>query len=352
MKSDTLEKKIGQLFIIGFEGKTITHEHPIVKDIANRNLGGVILFDRLIAASKNNNNISNYKQLTQLITSLQELAQTTLLIAVDQEGGRVSRFKNENGFPVTPAPCELGKMPDLQRTIESSHQTAQMLKSVGVNLNLAPVVDLNIYAENPIIGKYGRSFSANGIDVAAHAGVWIEQHRQQGILSCLKHFPGHGSSRTDSHLGFVEITDTWNETELQPYQQLINEGLADTIMLGHLFNRNCDAKYPATLSRKIIQSLLRDRLNFDGVVISDDMQMKAISDHYGLEDACCKAIAAGVDLLIVGNNLVHDPHILPKLRDGIMRGLDEKILTEERIEKAWSRIQRLKQDIGTSHAAQ
>jgi beta-N-acetylhexosaminidase len=321
-------------------------------DIAERNLGGVILFDCLLAASKKINNITNYKQLSHLTTSLQELAQTALFIAVDQEGGRVSRFKNENGFPVTPAPNELGKMEDLQLTIDSSLQTARMLKSVGVNLNLAPVVDLNIYVENPIIGKYGRSFSANPIDVAAHAGVWIQQHRQQGILSCLKHFPGHGSSRTDSHLGFVEITDTWKEIELQPYQQLISEGLADTIMLGHLFNRNFDEKYPSTLSRKTIQSLLRNRLNFDGVVISDDMQMKAISDHYGLEDACCRALTAGVDLIIVGNNLEHDPRIFPKLRDGILRGLDEKRVTEDRIEKAWSRIQQLKQFAGMSNESQ
>jgi beta-N-acetylhexosaminidase len=348
MKSVSLEQKIGQLFIIGFEGDTLTPDHPVAQDIAKRNLGGVILFDRLLATSKKTNNISSPTQLTTLIASLQELAQKTLFIAVDQEGGLVSRFKNYNGFPVSPAASELGRSPDLQLTRQSGRQTAQMLSSVGVNLNLAPVVDLNIYLENPIIGKYNRSFSASGADVTAHAAAWVQEHRLQGVLSCLKHFPGHGSSRADSHLGFVEITETWQEIELQPFQQLISEGLADAIMLGHLFNRNLDEKYPATLSRKTIQSLLRNRLAFDGVIISDDMQMRAITDHYGLGEACCKALAAGVDLLIVGNNLDHDPLVFPKLRDAIRRGLDAGTITEERIEKAWSRVQHLKQSLTRS----
>ncbi len=345
MKSVSLEQKIGQLFIIGFEGDTLTPDHPVAEDIAKRNLGGVILFDRLLASSKKTNNISSSAQLITLITSLQEIAKTTLFIAVDQEGGLVSRFKNDNGFPVSPAASELGKYPNLQLTRQSGRQTAQMLSSVGVNLNLAPVVDLNIFLENPIIGKYNRSFSASGTDVTAHAAAWVQEHRLEGVLSCLKHFPGHGSSRTDSHLGFVEITETWREIELQPFQQLISEGLADAIMLGHLFNRNLDGKYPATLSRKTIQSLLRNRLAFEGVVISDDMQMRAITDHYGLGEACCKALAAGVDLLIVGNNLDHDPLVFPKLRDAIKRGLDAGTITEERIEKAWSRVQHLKQSL-------
>ncbi len=218
-----------------------------------------------------------------------------------------------------------------------------MLRNVGVNLNLAPVVDLNVYEENPIIGKYGRSFSADGDTVTAHAEAWIREHREQGILSCLKHFPGHGSSRTDSHLGFVDITESWQDTELLPYQQLVRAGLADAIMVGHLFNKNFDEQYPATLSRATIQKLIRQELQFEGVVISDDMQMKAITDHYGLEDACCKALAAGVDLLIIGNNLDYDPMILSKVRDVILRGLDKGIITEARLENAWRRIQKFKQ---------
>ncbi len=349
MTQHSLEQKIGQMFILGFAGATLQPELPIAQDISKRNLGGVILFDRFLAASKEINNILNAEQLSQLTASLQELADEPLLIAVDQEGGQVNRFKEERGFPVTPAAIELGRSSDLTLTIESAQQTAKMLRSVGVNLNLAPVVDLNVYEENPIIGKYGRSFSADSAIVTAHARAWIKEHRQQGILCCLKHFPGHGSSHTDSHLGFVDVTESWQETELLPYQSLISDSLADSIMLGHLFNRNFDAQNPATLSRSTIQTLVRNRLQFEGVIISDDMQMGAITGHYGLEEACCKAITAGVDLLIIGNNLNHDPLILSKVRDAILRGLDKRTITEARIEKAWNRIQKFKQAIPKQH---
>ncbi len=345
MTHHSLEQKIGQLFILGFSGATLQPKLPIAQDIRNRNLGGVILFDRFLAASQDTNNIINATQLRQLTASLQELADEPLLIAVDQEGGKVNRFKQDRGFSVTPPAVELGSVTDLTSTILSARQTARMLQDVGINLNLAPVVDLNVYEENPIIGKFGRSFSADPSVVTAHARAWIGEHRQQEILCCLKHFPGHGSSRTDSHLGFVDITETWQDAELLPYRSLIGEGLADAIMIGHLFNRNFDVQHPATLSRATIQSLVRQRLQFEGVVISDDMQMKAITGHYGLEEACCKALAAGVDLLIIGNNLDYDPLILSKVRDVILRGLDKGIITEARIEKAWSRIQKFKQAI-------
>jgi beta-N-acetylhexosaminidase len=343
----SLEQKLGQLFILGFTGSTVTADHPIAQDIMKRKLGGVILFDRCLAASQDTNNIINAGQLSLLTASLRELAEEPLLVAVDQEGGRVSRFKQERGFPGTPPAVELGSSPDLRATIDSARQTARMLRDVGVNLNLAPVVDLNVYEKNPIIGRYGRSFSADPEVVAAHSAVWIREHRRRGILSCLKHFPGHGSSRTDSHLGFVDITETWREEELLPYQRLIHAGQAEAIMLGHLFHRNFDDHYPATLSRATIQTLVRRRLRFDGVIITDDMQMKAITGHYGLEDACCRALAAGVDLLIIGNNLVYDPLILSRVINAILTGLDQGTITEARVEEAWSRVHTLKQSIAT-----
>ncbi len=345
----SLEQKIGQLFILGFSGDTVTAEDPIGEDIYKRNLGGVILFDRCLASSEKTNNIIDARQLRLLTASLRELSNEPFLVAVDQEGGRVSRFTQERGFPVTPAAVQLGNSPDLHTTIASARQTARMLDDIGVNLNLAPVVDLNVYQENPIIGKYGRSFSADPAIVTARAAAWIREHRQLGILSCLKHFPGHGSSRTDSHLGFVDITETWHEDELVPYQQLIRTGQIEAIMLGHLFHRNFDPQYPATLSRATIQTLLRQRLQFDGVVITDDMQMKAITGHYGIEDACCRALAAGVDLLIIGNNLDRDPFILSKVIDAVMRKLDEGTIAEARLEEAWSRIQKFKQPLLMCH---
>lgn len=343
MSYPSLEDKIGQLFLVGFSGDTLSSDHPIVEDITEGNLGGVILFDQLLAMRRGTNNIISSKQLRELTTSLQDAAKDPLLIAVDQEGGYVNRFKENRGFPTTLSAEVLGKNDDLQLTIDSARQTAEMLRSTGINFNLSPVVDLNLLTENPIIGKYGRSFSEYPEGVIDHAGKWISEHKKVGILNCLKHFPGHGSSRTDSHLGFVDITQSWQKEELIPFERLISSGLADAIMTGHLYNKNFDSHYPATLSSSTLQSLLRKELQFDGVIISDDMQMKAITSRFGLEEACCKAIKAGIDLIIIGNNLVHDPFVFRKLAKSLRNAVLQGTLTEERIEDAWTRVQKIKQ---------
>lgn len=345
MTNPTFRQKIAQLFILGFSGDTISSEHPISQDISQRKLGGVILFDRLLAHDKSSNNIINSAQLRQLTQSLQELSDTDLLVCVDQEGGRVCRFSKERGFPTTPAAQDLGETDDLTATQLYGRQTAEMLREVGVNFNLAPVVDLNIYPENPIIGKYGRSFSEHAHTVATQARTWISQHRQAKILTCLKHFPGHGSSLSDSHLGFVDVTDTWQENELLPFEQLIDQKMADSVMIGHLFNRNFDSNYPATLSKSTIYNQLCQKLNYNGPVISDDMQMKAITDHYGLAEACCLAINAGVDIIIIGNNLDHKPFILQHLIDSVEKCVEQGTIEESRIEEAYKKTLTLKQQL-------
>lgn len=345
MTLPTIEQQIGQLFILGFRGGSVAADDPIVEDIRLRNLGGVILFDRHLASDKKINNIESPQQLINLIDKLQEAAETRLLIGIDQEGGMVSRLKHESGFAITPAAKELGNSKDLKATGKSARQTARMLGSLGINLNFAPVVDLNLNAKNPIIGKYDRSFSSDASKVIEHSKAWIKAHRESNILSCLKHFPGHGSSITDSHLGFVDISDSWSQTELLPYRELIQSGLADTIMVGHLYNRTIDATHPATLSRATLSTLLREELQFDGATISDDMQMKAITQRYGIEEACCKAISAGIDLVIIGNNLIYDPDVLVKIQKAVLRGLENNTVSEQRITEAWKRIQHLKQHI-------
>jgi beta-N-acetylhexosaminidase len=339
MVHSPLHQKIGQLFLIGFAGETLWPDHPLVADIADENLGGVILFDRFLAKKSDTHNIIDAKQLQRLTADLQSLAGGQLLIAVDQEGGRVNRFSPARGFPVTPPASELGRTGNLELTAASARQTARMLEGVGVNFNLAPVVDVNIDQDNPIIGRCGRSFSDRGETVAAHAAVWIREHRAAGLHCCLKHFPGHGSSRADSHRGFVDITSTWQKGELEPYRLLIKEGLAEAVMVGHLINKKFDANNPATLSPTTIQSLLRHDLGFKGLVVSDDMQMKAITDHYRLEEACCCALAAGIDLLIIGNNLVDDPGVLGRMKAAIVQAVDKGILAEQRIDEAWTAVQ-------------
>jgi len=344
-----LEQKIGQLFLIGFQGDSIDVSHPVAADITQRNLGGVILFDRSLATKQDYNNIRSADQVKLLTATLQGLARTPLLIGVDQEGGKVRRLKPGLGFPATASAAELGQKNDMTLTAIHAATTADTLQALGINLNLAPVVDVNSFAANPVIGRLDRSFSPSPETISAHAGAWIRAHRTRDVLSCLKHFPGHGSSRTDSHLGFTDITETWSPAELEPYKNLINSDLADAIMTGHLFHKELDPIHPATLSTRIIGTLLRQELQFTGVVISDDLQMKAITDRYGLEEATCLALAAGVDLLVIGNNLDYAPDILARVIPAILQAIRAGKLQEKMIHEAYARIQQLKKKVLRSH---
>ncbi len=338
-----IEQQIGQLFLIGFQGTAVTEDSPIVEDIRLRNLGGVILFDRFLAGKQPQNNIISASQVRSLTHSLQGYADCPLLIAVDQEGGLVKRLKPAAGFPETASAQTLGDTNDISQTRIHAACTAAMLSEAGINFNLAPVADLNIYPANPVIGALQRSFSSSSDTVITHASQWVAVHKKQNILSCLKHFPGHGSSRTDSHLGFTDISSSWNREELLPFQSLIRSGHADSIMLAHVFHKELDPTFPASLSPAVVTTLLREQLGFDGLLLTDDMQMKAITNAYGLEEAVCFALAAGVDMIIVGNNLDYDPHILQKLISAVLQAVKEKKISEERIQQAWKRVQLAKE---------
>ncbi len=343
-----LEKIIGQLFILGFNGSSIDQNHPIITDIKSRNLGGVILFDKLIANKKDTNNIVSPAQVKKLTTFLQDQASTPLLIAIDQEGGMVQRLKAETGFPVTASAADLGNHDDPFLTAIHAGCTAQTLSLLGINYNLAPVVDLNIYPDNPVIGKIKRSFSDDSDTVIRHATIWIQEHKKKNILSCLKHFPGHGSSQTDSHLGFTDISTSWQEVELLPFKKLIeknNQTAVDSVMLGHLYHSGLDNTYPTSLSYSVIQNLLRTQLGFKGVAITDDLQMKAITDKYGLEESVCLTLAAGVDMIIVGNNLEYDPDFLQRAIPAVIHAVEENRLPEARIHEAWQRVMDMKKNL-------
>ncbi len=337
-----LEKKIGQLFILGFKGDKVDESDLIVRDIVKRNLGGVILFDCLLAHHSEKNNIVSASQVKNLTNKLQEFADTPLFIAIDQEGGRVQRLKPKLGFPETLSAETLGGYDDTTLTTIHGLVCADTLQSLGVNFNLAPVVDLNNRQDNPVIAQLGRSFSKEPSTVSKHATAWIDAHTRRNVISCLKHFPGHGSSQTDSHLGFTDISDYWQEEELLPFRTMIKAGVVDAIMTGHLFHRGLDPSYPASLSTEIIQTLLRDQLQFEGVVVSDDLQMKGVREKYTLEEAVCLGIQAGTDLFIVGNNLEYEPMILSRLIKTICSMVEEGVIAEALIDKACGRIAKLK----------
>jgi beta-N-acetylhexosaminidase len=212
-----------------------------------------------------------------------------------------------------------------------------------INLNFAPSVDLNINPENPIIGKMERSFSSDPQIVTDNVRIWVNEHKKCGIISSLKHFPGHGSSKTDTHLGLTDVTDTWTEAELLPYKTLIHEGVCDMVMTSHVFNSKLDPEYPATMSKAILTGILREQLGYKGVIVTDDMAMGAIVEQYSFEEALEKTVNAGADILILSNNgKEYDPEVAKKAIDIIYQFVSEGKIQKQTIEDAYNRIMALK----------
>jgi len=256
----------------------------------------------------------------------------------------INRLQERYGFLAVPSPEELGKKDNPQETKEIISLLAQELSLLGFNVDFAPVVDVNINPENPVIGGLERSFSSNPQKVAEQAKAFIEALNSFNIISSLKHFPGHGSSKDDSHLGMTDITNTWREQELIPYQALINEGLAYMIMTAHIINKNIDPELPATLSPLFIKNILREQLGFDGVVVSDDMQMGAIVKYYGFAEALVRAVNAGCDILIISNNgETYDENSAQEAQNIIFEAVKNGDIPPERIEQAFKRIRDLKE---------
>ncbi len=345
-KQETLDYKIAQMLMIGFSGSALNSANPIVRDVRDRGVGGVFLMDYNGSAYSN---ITSPAQLKTLTSGLQDLASgwpLPLLIAVDQEGGQVARLKTRYGFPATVSQQYLGSRNDLATTRSYARSTARTLASHGINLNFAPVVDVNTNPYNPIIGSKGRSFSSNPGTVAEHSLEVIKAHREQGVFCTLKHFPGHGSSTADSHLGFVDVTRTWSEKELQPYRQIIGAGECDVVMTAHIFNSRLDPNHPATLSYRTITNLLREQLGFWGVVVSDDMQMRAISSHYSLQQALGLSISAGVDMITMSPARAFQADLASRAIDIVKGFVTSGAISETRIEESYTRIKRLKERLG------
>lgn len=341
--ADSLDIKIGQMLMVGFRGANPEEAGDILLDIADLHLGGVVLFDYDVAARSPHRNIESPRQVARLVETLQEKSQRPLFIAIDQEGGRVSRLKPAKGFAPSLSARSLGRLDRTDSTRAAARDIAWSLRELGITMNLAPVVDLDVNPENPVIGKLERSYSADPAVVTRHATIVARELERVNIVPVLKHFPGHGSSRADSHLGFTDVSGSWSEIELEPYRRMLADGYAGAIMTAHVFNERLDPAYPATLSKATIAGLLRGRLGFDGVVVSDDLQMKAIADHYGLREAILRALDAEVDILLFANNSVWDPDIARKAA-AIMRSLvEEGAVSSERIDRSWKRIITLKQ---------
>lgn len=335
------------MLLVGFRGTTIEPDSTVIPDIKDSLVGGIIYFDRdMIIRDLPYRNIQSPKQVTQLSEQLQKLSGIPLFVSIDQEGGKVNRLKPEYGFPATKSHKELGDENDEQGTFEHSRLIAKTLKDAGINLNFAPCLDLGINPLNTVIYKKERYFSANPAEVGKHGSAYIRGHVSEGVLATVKHFPGHGSSMADTHLSMADVTDTWQESEIEPYHRIISEGTCSVIMVSHVFNRNLDPDWPSTLSEKIITGILREKMGFDGVIISDDMQMQAIHANYGLETAILQGIKAGIDIFCFGNNTVYEPESTAKIFSIIKEAILDGSLPEERIDASFNRIMKAKKLVG------
>lgn len=335
-----LAPELGQLLLVGFTGTQVEPEGGPARLLCEARIGGVVLFAR---------NIVDGSQLARLTAALRERAQACtgrpLFVAIDAEGGRVMRLGPAAGYTETLSAADLGQGNDLAVTELEARRIGARLRVAGINWNLAPVVDVGYNPANPVIVGEERSYGANPLLVTLHARAFMRGMRDEGILTALKHFPGHGSSFADSHRGFVDVTDTANpDVELLPYRMLIAERLVESVMTAHVVNRRLDRRHPATLSRPTVTGLLRGELGFDGLVVSDDLRMGAIEQYYGLGEAAVRALAAGVDVLLIADDQLPDGRSASDVALAAVRqALADGRLDLVRVESALARVAALKE---------
>ena len=335
----TLDEKIASLVVLGFHGTSINQSSPIVKEI-EAGLGGVILFDQDPMNKMKRKNIVNAKQLQRLNEDLQRVSTETLLICVDEEGGKVARLKARDGFATFDSAQEIAKGSE-KSAWQQYEAMAEMLYANGINTNFAPSVDL-LFPYNPIIAGKKRSYSSDPNEVYRFASIFVQAHRNHHVMTVLKHFPGHGSSKADSHKGFTDVSATWSTKELAPFKKMIDDEKVDMIMTAHIFNKHLDATYPATLSYQTNTKLLRETLHFKGVIITDDLQMAAIRKHYTLKETIVLALNSGVDILLFANQL-STPLALDTVVKIVKDALKEGDLSHKRIDEAYAHVKALKE---------
>lgn len=321
---------IGQHFFIGISGHALTADEK--NFIVENNIGGVCLFGR---------NVADPKQVHELCYEIQSLRhkqaeKAPLFIGIDMEGGRVHRLKAP--FTVWPAVKKLGDLDAPTVSFHFANRMGQELKAVGINLDFAPCVDIFTNPANTVIGD--RSLSSDPEEVAKHASALVRGYIKSGIVTCAKHFPGHGNTLVDSHEDLpVENADLarLEAVELIPFRRAV-KARVDMIMTSHIKFPLIDPEWPATLSEIFIKKMIREDLRYRGVIVTDDLGMKAMTKHYGIEEVPVRALQAGVDLLLYCN----DPEVPPQAVEAVLSATAQGVLSKEQLEMSYRRIMDLK----------
>jgi beta-N-acetylhexosaminidase len=323
----TLREKIAQMFLVGVGAQELTSEERMAME--HYSFGGFILFGH---------NCCDPAQILSLTRALWDASKgLPPFIAIDQEGGRVHRLPKP--FIHFPSAARLGETGNAKLAYRAARATAEELAAVGINLDFAPVLDVNSNPKNPVIGD--RSFASDPQKVIAFSEQWTHGLRDGGIIPCGKHFPGHGDTDKDSHLDLPLVDrslDELRKVELPPFVNACGNEI-ESLMTAHVIYRALDRKLPATLSHTVVTGLLREKLNYHGVVFSDDMEMKAISDHYGEEEAVALCVRAGIDMMLFCHELPRAIHAF----DFLCAEFEKDATVRAQVENSYNRIIKLKQ---------
>lgn len=324
----SLEEKVGQLFMVGLEEKT---NEDIANLIQENKIGGVVLYKK---------NYHTYEEMLAYVNNIKELNSKNsipIFISIDQEGGRVNRMPQE--IQNLKSATKLANTKNIEIVKESGKIIGEMLNKTGISMNYAPVLDIRKFKEKHAIGD--RCYGENKKDVSKYGITVMKEMQNNGVIPVIKHFPGHGLTKKDSHFRIPKITqkiEVLEKEDMVPFEIAIKEN-AEAIMVGHLIIKDIDKNYPASLSKKVIQKYLIQKYNYKGLIITDDLKMMAIQIHYNMKKAVVKAIEAGNDIIMIGLSYKKINKIIKFIAKEVKNGKIE----EERINKSVEKIIQIKE---------
>ena len=327
---------VGELFILGFHGKVIP---SWLREFAARfGLGGVILFDYSCQTRQYDNNIASPAQLQSLCAEIAALPSRPLVF-IDQEGGLVRRLKDGLGFQPLPSAKDFNRLGHAEKQTILAASYGE-LRRLGIRYNFAPVIDVDYNPDNPNIGRIKRSYSSEIGEVEANARLVDAAARQAGVGLCLKHYPGIGGAHVDSHLEFMDISDALRPEQEELFYRLAPQIFGDAVLVSHAIVRQWDAQHPMTLSSAGI-ARLRRRLP-ETLLITDDMQMQGLQKALGTSAASLQAIAAGMDMICIGNNLLDQEQAMAGIATAVEGAAHDGSLDQAAVQRSIARVQQRK----------